>query len=141
MNDEIVNPFKEKTNWVKKANERVKPNNNVKLDNFIEKNNSNKNQIKINSKKNNIKVQRVAKSFKIFPGDIPRKFDKRINKLQVYFDDLDYKKDYVDSGKYIMFLMELAEKYELYKLYSEIKVGDELNIDKKILLDLLKKEK
>lgn len=102
--EQKINPFnelKKPINWAQKANDKIKLNN-------------------IKKEKNT----RVAKSFKVYPGELIRNFDKRINKLQVYFDDKDYQKNYVDSGKYIMFLMALSEKFKLYELYQETnKIG------------------
>lgn len=122
MKENIVNPFEQtkKINWAKKAKEKINKQENLP-----------KNTIKN-------KVTRIAKSFKIFPGEISRNFDKRVNKMQVKFDDLNYQKNHVDSGKYIMFLMAFAEKFELYELYEEVNSKGELKITeeeiKKILL-------
>jgi len=126
MENNIINPFKNKTNWAKKAENRLKKNN-------IEIKENSKN-ISINKNKKE-KVKRVAKSFKVYFGPITRNFDKRVNKLQVYFDDLDYDKNYVDSGKYIMFLMQFAEKFKIYELYKN--VDHQGNLDLK--LDEIKK--
>jgi arginyl-tRNA synthetase len=119
MTNTIRDPFKQTTNWAKKAEER--------LDSKEEK------VINNTSKIPNKPIERVAKSFKIYPGKISRDFDKRVNKLQVHFDDLDYKKNYVDAGKYMMFLMSFAEKYNLHKLYSEVDKKGSFEVDEKKL--------
>lgn len=133
MSNEIINPFKQvkKTDWAKKAQERFKENK-TEIKTIV--------QTKTSSKKKEVKksIKRVAKSFKVYPGDISKIFDKRVNKLQVHFDDLDYDKDFVDSGKYIMFLMSLAEKYKLYELYDTVDEKGNLNIDMKKLEKLFK---
>jgi len=146
MNKEIVNPFKQTkiTDWAKKAQNRFKEEIITNNESNILKNNSNiissnklnnsKNfEIKKNNNKNNLnnkKIERVSKSFKIYKCDLAKKFDKRVNKLQVKFDDLDYEKNYVDSGKYIMFLMALSEEFKLYDLYEEISLDCKININK-----------
>lgn len=127
---DIINPFKEvKKDWAKKSQERIIS---AKIDNKEEKieNISASVKEKPASEKNNKAKIRVAKSFKIYPGKLSRDFDKRVNKLQVKFDDLGFDKNYVDSGKYMMFLMALAEKYELYDLYSEVDENGEFFINK-----------
>ena len=139
-NKNMSNPFKEikRTNWAKKTQDKLIKNENNNV------NNSNDNftkTIKSKIKKepisstSNIKIKRVAKSFKIFPGKVVRDFDKRINKLQVHFDDLDFDKTYIDSGKYLMFLMSFAEKYGIYELYKNVdaKTGEFKIENKKII--------
>ncbi|MCA9459604.1 MAG: hypothetical protein KC550_03580 [Nanoarchaeota archaeon] len=162
MDEKIINPFAQnkKTNWAKKAQNRlsesrIKDVQNSEFETKENKNNSkddnnnnntevkeeikNKTSIKIENKKlnvnkkqckktKNINVERVAKSFKIYPGKISRDFDKRVNKLQVHFDDLDFNKNYVDSGKYMMFLMSFAEKFDLYELYKEVENDGEISL-------------
>lgn len=117
---DVINPFNQvkKTNWAKKAEERLVSKKDEKSNLPVNKNNS-----------QNKQIRRVAKSFKIYPGKISRDFDKRVNKLQVHFDELDYEKDYVDSGKYIMFLMAFAEKYSLYDLYSKVEENGNFTVD------------
>ena len=124
---EIHNPFKQskKLDWAKKAQEKHKE--------II---------TKTTPIKKNIKIERIAKSFKVYKsGDIIKNFDKRVNKLQVVFDDLDMPKDYVDSGKYLMFLMQFAEKYNIYELYSEVNTNGEFTIDSKKLKEFITKLK
>ncbi|MDA3855734.1 MAG: hypothetical protein PF569_05720 [Candidatus Woesearchaeota archaeon] len=131
MSNEIINPFKQvkKTDWSKKSNERL---NNLKTNKVVEKTKfTGKPSLgKLEKPLEKEKIQRIAKSFKIYPGDIGRDFDKRINKMQVHFDDLDFDKDYVDSGKYLMFIMAFAEKYKLYELYEDINDRSDLDISK-----------
>ncbi len=122
MENTIENPFKNRTNWANKTREKLK-----KRNNEIINDGSN---LKPKSKTN-----RIAKSFKIYPGNISRTFDKRVNKLQVHFDDLDYEKNYVDSGKYIMFLMQFAEKFRIFELYKEVNEDGELDIESKKVKD------
>lgn len=122
MTENIINPFKQtkKVDWTKKNVQRLqKANEEVK-------------EIKQISSE---KIKRMPKSFKIYPGNISREFDKRINKMQVKFDDLEYEKDYVDSGKYIMFLMSFAEKYELFELYSPVDKDGNFTLDKQKILN------
>ena len=115
---DIRNPFKEgRTNWSKLTEERI---------NQPQKQNNNTTQI------------RIAKSFKVYKGEITRNFDKRVNKLQVHFDDLDYDKNYVDSGKYIMFLMAFAEKYKLYELYTQTNENGEIEIEEEKIKKFMK---
>lgn len=124
---EKINPFndlKKPINWAQKANQKINENNE-----------SQKKPTKINNK-----VNRVAKSFKVYPGEIIRNFDKRVNKLQVHFDDLDYDKNYVDSGKYLMFLMKLSEEFELFELYDEVNIEGNFNLDKKKFLEFIEKK-
>jgi hypothetical protein len=125
---DIINPFNQvkKTNWAKKAEERLVNTESKKV---------NLNKTDINKKQ----IKRIAKSFKIYPGKISRDFDKRVNKLQVQFDELDYEKDYVDSGKYIMFLMSFAERYSLYDLYQKTDEEGNFEIDKEKLKEFAKK--
>ena len=130
MSDDIINPFKEKTNWAKKAQNRLKK---------IEGDNGEKKEVKTETKKEKKKINRVAKSFKIYPGEISRVFDKRVNKLQVHFDDLDMPKNYVDSGKYLMFLMQFAEKFKIYELYKEVDVDGNLNLELDEVKEFIKK--
>lgn len=130
---DIINPFQQakKTDWAKKAQQRL-----VKSREVKEESKPVKQSLPEKKKK---KVERVAKSFKIFPGKISRDFDKRVNKMQVHFDDLDYEKNYVDSGKYMMFLMAFAEKYELYDLYTEVSADCEFELDENRLKEFLEK--
>jgi arginyl-tRNA synthetase len=123
MKETIINPFKQakKTDWAKKAQDRL-----VKAKEKKEK---------IKPIKKNSKIKRVAKSFKVYPGNLTRDFDKRINKMQVTFDDLDYDKDYVDSGKYLMFIMAFAEKYRLYELYTQVDENGNFELDKKTIIN------
>ena len=124
--EKIVNPFNDmKTNWAKKAQEK-----HISTTIKVEKKSEIKKQTNSIKKK---EIKRVPKSFKIYPGKIPKDFDKRVNKLQVYFDDLDFEKDYVDSGKYIMFLMAFAEKYSLYDLYSQVDENGNFELEKQKL--------
>lgn len=129
---EIINPFKQakKTDWAKKAEQRLtKSKEETKISNkILEK----KPQITQNKSKN---ITRTAKSFKIYTGEISRTFDKRVNKMQVYFDDKNMPKDFVDSGKYIMFLMSFAEKFKLYELYREVGEKGELDLSEKEVLE------
>lgn len=119
---DIVNPFAQakKTNWAKKTQERLK----TKVENDVSSKNIGETEKNISknlkASKKNSSVERVAKSFKIYPGKISRDFDKRVNKLQVHFDDMDFDKNYVDAGKYMMFLMSFAEKFKIYDLYKEV---------------------
>ncbi len=122
-NNNIRDPFKQTTNWAKKAEERL-----------IEKPTT---PTPIKESNYEKPIERVAKSFKIYPGDISRDFDKRVNKLQVHFDDLDYEKNYVDSGKYMMFLMSFAEKYGIYELYTEIDTKGEFELDENKVKEFL----
>ncbi|MFW6285909.1 MAG: hypothetical protein ACOC16_01940 [Nanoarchaeota archaeon] len=126
MSDEIINPFKQNINknWVKKTNQR--------FSNVTKKNQNKKKQIENKDK------TRIAKSFKIYKGTLARDFDKRVTKLQVKFDDLDFEKNYVDSGKYIMFLMAFAEKYKLYELFQPTNGNGDINIEKEKLLKYFK---
>jgi arginyl-tRNA synthetase len=125
MENNIRDPFKKTTNWAKKAEERLEE--------------TPKSTIKESTQTKKVKpLERVAKSFKIYPGKISRDFDKRVNKLQVHFDDLDYDKNYVDAGKYMMFLMSFAEKYNLHELYSETNSKGEFSVDEKKLKELFK---
>ncbi|MCA9497460.1 MAG: hypothetical protein KC589_11055 [Nanoarchaeota archaeon] len=150
MDEKIVNPFTQnkKVDWAKKAQNRLSESKNDetgKKEDINKKIADKKNQnldlnIEKNSKKSNT-VERVAKSFKIYPGKISRDFDKRVNKLQVYFDDLDYDKNYVDSGKYMMFLMSFAEKFDLYELYKEVDLDGELNLSLEEVKEFLKNKK
>lgn len=136
MSDEIINPFKQikKTDWSKKSSQRL---NNLKSERVVKKTQITSKPIKkiVEKPVKKEKIHRIAKSFKIYPGEIGRDFDKRINKLQVHFDDLDFDKEYVDSGKYLMFIMAFAEKYKLYDLYEDVNEKGELSISK----DKLKK--
>lgn len=118
MNEEIINPFKQqKTNWAQKSKERlIQPK---------------------KAKKQNTQT-RVAKSFKIYKGTMTRTFDKRVNKMQVHFDDLDYSKNHIDSGKYIMFLMAFAEKYKLYNLYKEVDGNGNIEVPKQDIINNFK---
>ena len=118
MAQNMRNPFENqvKTDWTKKVEKKLDP---------IQKETKPK--------------ERVAKSFKIYKGEIARSFDKRVNKMQVHFDDKDYQKNYVDSGKYIMFLMAFAEKYRLYELYSEVSENGKFDIGDKELKEFIKK--
>jgi isocitrate/isopropylmalate dehydrogenase len=120
----IRDPFKKTTNWAKKAEERL-------TSEKIEKKTVPKNKARENKP-----IERVAKSFKIYPGKISRNFDKRVNKLQVHYDDLDYDKNYVDAGKYMMFLMSFAEKYNLHELYSEVDKEGKFELDSKKVKEL-----
>ncbi len=124
MEQKIRDPFKQTTNWAKKAEQRTKSE--------AQEDIKAKNQVKKKPQ------ERVAKSFKIFPGKISRDFDKRVNKLQVHFDDLDYEKNYVDAGKYMMFLMSFAEKYSLYELYSETDKDGTFELEDKQVKEFLK---
>ncbi len=128
MADEIVNPFKhvKKVDWAKKAQDKLKEREKEPKNEAVK---PQKKAIKTSSNK----VKRIPKSFKIYPGNISRSFDKRVNRLQVKFDELDFEKDYVDSGKYIMFLMVFAEKYGLYDLYTQIDSEGNFEVDKKKL--------
>ncbi|MEC8220814.1 MAG: hypothetical protein VX028_01975 [Nanoarchaeota archaeon] len=128
MTNNIRDPFKKTTNWAKKAEQRSENNHEV--------HNTSKFVIKTRSSS----VERVAKSFKIYPGKISRNFDKRVNKLQVHFDDLDYEKNYVDAGKYMMFLMSFAEKYSLYELYSETDKEGNFELDDSKVKEFLKEK-
>lgn len=134
--NEIINPFNQikKTNWAKKAEERLT---NSKDESRSSKSNIVEKPIEIKNKSKNI--ERVAKSFKIYQGEIPRAFDKRVNKMQVYFDDLDKPKEYVDSGKYIMFLMSFAEKFGLHELYREVSEKGELDLSKREVKEFFSK--
>lgn len=127
MNDIKVNPFNnmKKTNWAKKAQDRL----NTENQREVKEEKKERKNSKVTKIKNKSRIERVAKSFKVYPGKIPRDFDKRVNKLQVHFDDLDMDKDYVDSGKYIMFLMSLAEKYKLYELYTNVSENGDVIVD------------
>ena len=123
---EIRNPFKDKkTNWAELANKRVDNQNDKKPISPITNHQSES-------------LVRVAKSFKVYKGKLTRDFDKRVNKLQVHFDDLDYDKNYVDSGKYIMFLMAIAEKYKLYDLYKEVNGEGDIEIKENELKEFFK---
>lgn len=124
MEQKIRDPFKQTTNWAKKAEQRTKS--------------EAQEDIKAKNKVKEKPQERVAKSFKIFPGKISRDFDKRVNKLQVHFDDLDYEKNYVDAGKYMMFLMSFAEKYSLYELYSETDKDGTFELEDKQVKEFLK---
>lgn len=130
---EKINPFndlKKPINWAQKANDKISNSNNLKNNFYIKKNSESENKTKL----------RVAKSFKVFPGNIIRNYDKRINKLQVFFDDKNYDKNYVDSGKYLMFLMGLAEKFELFELYEEVDENGNLNLDLKKFKEFINKK-
>jgi len=147
MSDIKVNPFNnmKKTNWAKKAQDRLnvenqneseerekRGENGEKRDERMRSERGDKNS-KLSNPKSQSHISRVAKSFKVYPGKIPRDFDKRVNKLQVHFDDLDMPKDYVDSGKYMMFLMSLAEKYKLYELYTTVSENGDFSVDEEEL--------
>ena len=122
MSDEIINPFKEtKVDWAKKSRERI-----------FDKN---KEELPRNTKNSERKEYRVAKSFKIFKGRLSRDFDKRVKRMQVKYDDLDYEKDYTDAGKYIMFLMAFAEKYKLYELYKPVDGDGEIEMDRQEVIN------
>lgn len=127
---EIVNPFNnvKKTNWAKKAHDRINSS----------ENSQKTNETRMSSKPSNLgkpkkTLKRVAKSFKIYPGSLSREFDKRVKKMQVHFDDLNFEKDYVDSGKYIMFLMAFAEQTNLWELYTSVSESGKLELDKENL--------
>lgn len=122
----IRDPFKKTTNWAKKAEQRSEKN-------------ETKTPVRQDSGENK-RLERVAKSFKIYPGKISRTFDKRVNKLQVHFDDLDHEKNYVDAGKYMMFLMSFAEKYSLYELYSETDKEGNFELDDSKVKEFLKEK-
>ena len=133
----IVNPFeqrKKKIDWTKQAKEKYS----AKNESLQVNSDFSKAEKNVKNNKTENKVKRVTKSFKVYSGLITREFDKRVNKLQVKFDDLNYNKDYVDSGKYIMFLMALAEKAELYNFYCEVNEKGELEINKEEILKRLK---
>lgn len=123
MENKIRDPFKKTTNWANLATKRVEKS-------------DKKNERKSNEKP----LSRVAKSFKIYPGKISRTFDKRVNKLQVHYDDLDHEKNYVDAGKYMMFLMSFAEKYELHELYSEVDKNGDFDLESKKVKEFLDKK-
>ena len=143
MTDEIINPFKnKKTDWVKLSQRRFEDKKEyVEIENKKQNDNTKKSgnvskPSKPVLKESKKEIKRVAKSFKIYPGEISRNFDKRVNKMQVKFDDLGFDKNYVDSGKYMMFLMSLSEKYNLHELYSEVDEKGNINIDEKELKKL-----
>lgn len=135
---EKINPFndlKKPVNWAQKANSRINENSNQKTEENKKISNNE------NSKNNKNKAKtRVAKSFKVYPGNLIRNFDKRVNKLQVHFDDKDFEKNFVDSGKYIMFLMSLSEKFELFELYEEVSENGEIKISKEEFKAFINKE-
>lgn len=163
MVEDIINPFKQtkKVDWAKKNKERLieaksKSDNNNQTENtnnvVIDKPSviqqpiiSNKDNVpkKTIKTKKNIELKknengtpiRIAKSFKIYPGQISRDFDKRVNKLQVKFDDLEYEKNFVDSGKYMMFLMSFAEKFDLHELYKTTNHLGDFEINKQEILN------
>lgn len=151
MSNDIINPFKQKkkVDWAKISRDKL---------NAVENKKSKKQDVespagvainrdmgklgKLSKPDNQSKPskpvkpkERVAKSFKIYKGDLSRKFDKRVNKMQVYFDDKDFDKNYVDSGKYIMFLMAFSEKYGLYDLYREVDGSGAINVSKQEILN------
>jgi len=132
---DISNPFKEnKVNWAKKAE------NKYARDSTVSKAQSSSVNKKVKSsgftgkpKVKSPKIKRVAKSFKVYGGDIVRKFDRRVSLLEMDFSDLGFDKNFVDSGQYIMFLMSFAEKYGLYDLYSKVDGKGNFEIDSKKL--------
>lgn len=137
MNKKIINPFKQTpTNWAAVAENRFSTKQAQKetTSPLSQEQTQTPQTTKTTNNNNSTKTKaRIAKSFKIYPGTLSRNFDKRINKLQVHFDDLDFPKDYVDSGKYLMFLMAFAEKYKLYELYREVDKNFEITISQEEL--------
>ena len=136
-NKEVINPFKQnkKTNWAMKSQNKFRESHKTE---DVKKNIVKEKEV---LKTREVKLKRVSKSFKIYPGDISKKFDKRVNKLQVEFDELDFDKNYIDSGKYLMFLMAFAEEYGIYKLYSNVDKEGKFKIDKDKIKELVKKLK
>lgn len=139
MSENIINPFNQikKTNWAKKAEQRLSNS----RDEVIEREVKEPIKFKIEESKPSKTIVRVAKSFKIYPGQIPRAFDKRVNKMQVYFDDLNKPKDYVDSGKYMMFLMSFAEKFGVHELYREVNENGEIELSEKEIKEFFNQKK
>ena len=135
---EIIDPFKQKkkTDWASMVKKRIE------RDEGADSHANSEDPVYQKTEKTSSKEKgkrRVAKSFKIYPGKISKDFDKRVNKMQVYFDDLDFDKNYVDSGKYVMFLMAFAEKYKVYELYEEVLENGEINVDKDKLKEFASK--
>ena len=140
---EIVNPFKQakKIDWSKKTEERL-VNAKESEKEVVQQSNGRQSElgegIGAEGKKKKAEI-RVTKSFKVYPGRISREFEKRVNKLQVKFDDLDYDKTFVDSGKYLMFLMDFAEKFAIYELYTEPDTEGRIVLDKEKVIEHMKK--
>jgi hypothetical protein len=131
MSEDIINPFKQSKNinWAQKSKERL-------YERKEREHNKAKPVASSQISKDKGKPQeRVAKSFKIYKGSLSRTFDKRVKKMQVKYDDLDYEKDYVDSGKYVMFLMAFAEECKLYDLYKRVDGDGNITIDKQEILN------
>ncbi|MCA9486264.1 hypothetical protein H6501_04960 [Candidatus Woesearchaeota archaeon] len=128
MSEEVQNPFelkKSTTNWADMAKKRLEQGNSEQTEKTQKTGSSSK--------------PRVAKSFKIFPGDLSRAFDKRVNKMQVHFDDEGKEKNFVDSGKYVMFLMAFAERYGVWDMYTEVDGSGDISLDAEKLKDFAKK--